>query len=154
MEIQLPTRHIYRGEVTAKEIDKAYCNAFGVSWWQKLFGLTKIALADQTYTEADFDIISEVLAKDMTDKMVYSLDEDGNPIEDFNCDDFVFALMGAFHQDRRTAAMPIFITWISTEMGGHAVISFYLDGIVTIIEAQNDKMLDISEDWGLILLCG
>ena len=70
------------------------------------------------------------------------------------CDDFAFRLMGVFHQDLRTAAMPIFITWVSMPEGGHAVLSYYKHGQVKIIEPQNDDIYDVPKEWGLMLLCG
>ena len=70
------------------------------------------------------------------------------------CDDFAFRLMGVFHQDRRTAAMPIFITWVMTPQGGHAVLSYYVAGVVRIIEPQTDAIFPVPGGWELILLCG
>jgi len=70
------------------------------------------------------------------------------------CDDFAFRLMGVFHQDLRTAAMPIFITWVGTPEGGHAVLSYYKNGKVKIIEPQNDEIYAVPKSWALMLLCG
>jgi len=70
------------------------------------------------------------------------------------CDDYAFALMGAFHRDLETAAMPIFVTWVATPSGGHALISFYYEGEVVMIEPQNDEVFSVPENWTLKLLCG
>ena len=70
------------------------------------------------------------------------------------CDDFAFRLMGVFHQNRKVAAMGIFITWAMTPRGGHALLSYYVDGEVKLIEPQNDKIFPVPGGWRLILLCG
>lgn len=75
------------------------------------------------------------------------------------CDDFAFRLMGVFHQDRRTAAMPIFITWVSWDepdygLVGHAVLSFYSKGKVYIIEPQTDEVYEVPFYWNLDMICG
>ena len=70
------------------------------------------------------------------------------------CDDFAFSLMGVFHDNKDTAAMPIFITWVSMPEGGHAVISYCKDGVVRIIEPQTDEIYDVPDEWKLMLLCG
>lgn len=151
------TRKPYKGAVTSQEVIGAYTKAFRVPWWKMLlpgvFGVD-FKLADQTYQEVDYDKIAEIIAIDQTEQEVYSVDEDGSPIEDFDCDDFAFSLMGAFHKDRETAAMPIFITWVQTEMGGHALVSFYDGGAVVMIEPQNDGMFGVPEGWKLMLVCG
>jgi len=70
------------------------------------------------------------------------------------CDDFAFRLMGVFHQNRETAAMPIFITWVLTPQGGHAVLSCYVTGRIRIIEPQTDDISSVPAGWKLMLLCG
>ena len=136
-----------RGSISASIIKKAYEKTFNIHWWDRLFGYGDIQLADQTYMEANLGKISQILAEDKTERELYDA-------EGFDCDDFAFALMGAFHKDRDTAAMPIFITWVLTEMGGHAVLSFYYKGQVIIIEPQTDEMLPVPRSWRLMLLCG
>lgn len=152
MRVRLRPRVKDRGNIPASGIKKAYERAFGISFWGKLLaffvgGHGGIQLADQTYAEARLDKINEILAKDRTEQQLYSA-------EDFDCDDFAFSLMGGFHRDRETAAMPIFITWVLTEMGGHAVLSFFHKGQVIIIEPQTDDMLPVPKNWKLMLLCG
>lgn len=141
--MEIVGRFLNRGEVPATEVAEAYVKAFKVRWWHRFFGQGDIQLADQTYKEADLDKINEILAKDKTEKESYSA-------EDFDCDDFAFRLMGAFHRDRETAAMPIFITWVT----GHALLSFYHDGNISMIEPQTDEIFPVPEKWSLILLCG
>jgi hypothetical protein len=139
--------------IPASEIEKAYKRVFTVSWWEKLFGIACIRFADANYKPVDPDILLEVLGKDKTDQMVYSRDENGQPMEWFDCDDFTFALMGAFHKDYKTAAMPIFITWVPTIQ--HALISFYYDGEIFVIEPQTDEIYWLPEgEWKLSLVCG
>ena len=140
-------RKVKQGQISNTEILQAYQAAFGVTWWQTLFGLVDFELADQTYVAADVEKIEAILAKDMIEQEEYHAEE-------FDCDDFAFALMGAFHHNRDTAAMPIFITWVNTPRGGHAVISYYHEGVVKIIEPQNDKIFDIPKDWSLMMICG
>ena len=62
--------------------------------------------------------------------------------------------MGVFHQNKETAAMPIFITWVLMPQGGHAVLSYYVAGTVRIIEPQTDDVFEVPTDWKLLLLCG
>lgn len=140
-------RIVRRGPITQSELKSAYKKTFGVSWWQEIFGLVDFKFADQTYAEADLEEMNKVIEKDQTDKQEWVS-------EDFDCDDHAFSLMGAFHHNRETAAMPIFITWVSTPLGGHAVLSFYKEGKVQIIEPQTDEIFDVPGNWGLILLCG
>ena len=147
-------RSTVRGSVNAADIITAYQTAFGVSLWAlildtigKLFGGGLFHLADQYYQEADEAVILGVLERDKTDLEKYVA-------EDFDCDDHTFRLMGAFHQDRRTAAIPIFITWVSMPEGGHAVLSYYKNGKVHIIEPQNDEVYFVPKEWSLMLLCG
>lgn len=128
--------------------------------------MSDFKLADQTYLMASLTKIKQILRKDRTDKQKWEK-------EFFDCDDFTFSLMGAFHRDRETAAMPMFITWITTLgflrrlwnkirgqkfKGGHAVITFYYSAKVSIIEPQSDEISPIDypfmEGWRLDLVCG
>lgn len=148
-------RNTVRGSVNAADIITAYKEAFGVSVWAlilaaivRLFsGGGTFQLADMGYAVVNEAVILDILTRDKTDLEKYVA-------EDFDCDDFAFRLMGVFHQDLRTAAMPIFITWVSMPEGGHAVISYYNHGQVKIIEPQNDRISDVPKEWGLTLLCG
>jgi len=148
-------REKYRGSVWAGEIIEAYQKAFNIPWWRMLlstlatiFGIGGIfRLADATYREIDEGALGRFLEKDKTDLEQWVA-------EDFDCDDHTFRLMGRFHQDRRTAAMPIYITWVMTSQGGHAVLSYCYKGIVHIIEPQKDWIYDVPHDWKLMLLNG
>ena len=142
-------RNTVRGTISAAEIITAYKKAFNMSWWQVLLSTLQgvFKLADQYYQVADESIILGILEKDKTDLEKYVA-------EDFDCDDFAFRLMGVFHQDKRTVAMPIFITWVSMPEGGHAVLSYYKNGKVHIIEPQNDEVYFVPKEWSLMLLCG
>ena len=152
---KLQSRQSVRGTVSAAEIIAAYQEAFNIPWWKltfdsiaRLLGLGSIfQLADQYYQEIDEDLLFAVLDADKTDLEKYIA-------EDFDCDDFAFRLMGVLHQNRDTAAMPIFITWIKFADGmGHALLSYYKDGEVKMIEPQNDT-IHIVRKWELWLLCG
>lgn len=147
MEVRPKERFVYKGHIPAAEIKKAYIKAFKVRWWDRLFSITKIALADATYRELDITKVRTVLSEDYTEKQKYVA-------EHFDCDDHTFSLMGAFHRDRDTAAMPIFITWILTERGGHALISCYYEGSIILIEPQTDAIMPMSEGYKLTLVCG
>lgn len=134
--------------ITATEVAQIYQKEFGVSWWQQLFGLVKICLADQQYEDFDLAEVQKVIASDEIQKMKYEAEE-------FDCDDYAFALMGAFHHNRKTAAMPIFITWVDVSEGGHAVVSCITKyKTILIIEPQNDKIFPIPTGWSLMVLCG
>jgi len=144
------TRKTVRAGVTSTDIISTYQSAFGMSWWQSLLAMFQgvFKLADQNYNEIDSTLIGEILEKDKTDLEKYVA-------EFFDCDDFAFRLMGVFHQDLRTAAMPIFITWIGLPDGfGHAVLSYPHNGFVYIIEPQNDEIYPVPLEWSLLLLCG
>lgn len=145
--MELRPRFTVRGDIPASEIKKAYIKAFKVSWWDRLWGSVNIALADATYSELDIAKVKAVLSEDYTEKQKYVA-------ELYDCDDYAFALMGAFHRDRDTAAMPIFITWILTERGGHALISCFYKGNIILIEPQNDAIMPMPEGCRLMLVCG
>jgi len=143
-------RKTIRAGVNSADIVTAYQEAFGMSWWQSLLSLFQgvFKMADQDYNEADEGLIRSILEQDKTELEQYQAEE-------FDCDDFAFRLMGVFHQDLRTAAMPIFITWVGMPDGfGHAVLSYYIEGIVKIIEPQNDDIYSVPSEWSLLLLCG
>jgi hypothetical protein len=147
--IKFPRKKIRAG-ISSSDIISAYQKAFGMSWWQSLLAMFQgvFKLADQTYQETDDNLIWEILKQDKTDLEKYKA-------EDFDCDDFAFRLMGVFHQNLRTAAMPIFIAWVGLPDGyGHAVISYYCSGFVHIIEPQNDDIYVVPSNWSLLLLCG
>lgn len=130
--------------ISAATIANAYCKAFKISWWQRS-GI--FFFADKKYREVDENVIAAVLAQDKTDAEEY--------VEEwFDCDDFAFSLMGMFHKNEATAAMPIFITWVLMPGGGHAVLSYYKAGKVCIIEPQNDEIYPVPKNWKLLLLCG
>jgi len=139
-------RETVRGAISGSEIQKAYKETFNVPWWQMWFS-NPFKLADQSYLEADEDLIKTILGQDKTDLEQYVA-------EAFDCDDFAYRLMGVFHQNLRTAAMPIFITWVLIPQGGHAVLSYYSKGRVKIIEPQTDEVFGVPKDWQLLLLCG
>lgn len=143
-------RKTVRAGANSAEIISAYQKAFGMSWWQSLLSMLQgvFKMADQNYDVANDELIRQILTQDETDLEKYRA-------EQFDCDDFAFRLMGVFHQDLRTAAMPIFITWVGMPDGyGHAVLSYYKDGIVKIIEPQNDDIYAVPNSWSLLLLVG
>lgn len=146
-------RNAVRGTISSSTIMEAYQKAFGMSWWELLLNSFRgvFKFADQYYQELDEELLLSFLKHDKTDLEKYVA-------EDFDCDDFTFRLYGLLHMDSRLAAMPIFITWVSwTSNGqryGHAVISYYKDGIVKIVEPQNDFVFSIPKEWQLDLLCG
>lgn len=152
-------RNTVRGTISTADIIIAYQEAFRIPLWKlvldtiaRLFGVGSIfQLADQYYQELDEELLFNFLEQDKTDLEKYVA-------EDFDCDDFTFRLYGLLHMDLRLAAMPIFITWVSwTKNGqryGHAVLSYYKDGEVHIIEPQNDEVYSVPKEWSLILVCG
>lgn len=153
--IELAPRNTVRGEISAAEIKAAYQRAFrlaGEGWFRRLMGwlfdiLRVFKLADAYYKEVDVELLLMILDADLGDKEEY---ETGW----YDCDDFAFRLMGIFHCDREAAAMPIFETWVVTPREGHALLSYYKDGEVRMIEPQTDQVFPVPEDWTLTLLCG
>lgn len=153
--IPLTPRKPGQGEITAGELKAAYEAAFhigGNGWLDKLLSLflmirTPFYFADELYKPVAPDLLQLILDADTGDKEEYET-------EFYDCDDFAFRLMGWFHMDRDAAAWPIFITWVNTPQGGHAVLSFYQDGLVYIIEPQTDDVFPVPADWTLMLLCG
>jgi hypothetical protein len=149
------TRKTVRGDIPSSEIKAAYQKAFhiaGEGWLQNLLRLfydirSVFNFADAYYKEADEELIQMILDADQGDKEEYET-------EWYDCDDFTFRLMGILHCDKEAAAMPIFIIWVSIPEGGHAVLSYYKDGQVKIIEPQTDQIFPVPKDWSLMLLCG
>jgi hypothetical protein len=138
--IPLTPRKTGMGEITAGDLQAAYEAAFhldGNGWLDKLLRLFLV----------DPGLLQMILDADTGDKEEYET-------EFYDCDDFAFRLMGVLHMDREAAAWPVFVTWVNTPQGGHAVLSYYLDGRVFIIEPQTDEMFLVPEDWTLTLLCG
>jgi len=151
-------RNQIRGSIPASEIEVAYRRAFSVSelrFWERLVCAftgrswqSPFQFADQYYQPVNETLIKLILDNDTTNLQKYIP-------ENIDCDDFSFGLMGVFHQNTETCAMPIFITWVMLPEGGHAVISYITNtGEVMIIEPQNDRIFPVPEGWGLILLCG
>ena len=143
-------RNQIRGTLPASEIQKAYEKVFGkVGWWQRLFQGQPYQFADQYYQPVNETLIKLILDNDNTNLQHYVS-------EDFDCDDFTFRLMGIFSQNTETAAMPIFIIWLLLPDGqGHAMISYVTNnGIVKLIEPQNDQIFSVPKDWKLMLLVG
>ena len=155
-------RQTNRGTVSAADIIAAYQQAFNISWWRMLLSTVAtilgiggiFRLADASYREID-DAGEQrffmLLEKDKTDLEQYV-------VGDFDCDDFTFRLYGEIHKDLEFAAMPIYITWVSWDTPdgrtGHAAISYYKDGVVKIVEPQNDDIYSVPIHWRLDMLCG
>jgi len=130
-----------------QDIADAYIRTFKPSWWQLLLGRVIIALVDENYTSLHFDKLAEIIAIDQSDRQQYEA-------ELFDCDDFALSLLGAMHRDRETAGMPIFFTGVNTPRGGHAVLSYYYQGEIYIIEPQNDEIFPVPQDWSLMIVLG
>jgi hypothetical protein len=154
-QIPLTPRKPGQGDISPVDIQAAYESAFDIAgddWLHKLLRFfltirTPFYFADQVYKHVDPDLLQMILDADTGDKEEYDT-------EVYDCDDFAFRLMGVFHMDRDAAAWPIFVTWVGTPQGGHAVLSYYQDGDVYIIEPQTDEIFLVPSDWSLILLCG
>lgn len=152
----------HRGAITYQEVKRAYIKAFKISRWRVLLSdiatLLRVGgifrFADATYrqiTDADERRLFAFLEEDQTDLQRYK-----HP--DFDCDDYEFRLHGALHHDRDFAAMPIFITWVHWHADGmwygHAVKTYYKDGVITTIEPQTDYVFVVPAHWRLDLVCG
>ena len=137
------------GSVHYLDLMEAYRKAFRMSTWGYVVALITgvFKFENEWYKEVDEELIRLVLDADHGDKEEWVLDY-------YDCGGFTFNLMGVFHQNGETAAMPIFITWVDTPTGGHAVLSFD-DGIsVRIIEPQSDEIYSIPNSWKPMLICG
>lgn len=141
-----------RGTISAQEIKEAYIKAFNVGLCQR----RKVCfhLADASYKEANPEKIKVVLDTAEVYKKKYSVDENGNPLEDFDCDNFAFAAMGALNENPETAPMPKFVIWIDTPEDGHALNSYYYKGRVIMYEPQTNQCFAVPEDSRLILIIG
>jgi len=155
------SRNEIRGTISAAEIKATYRKAFNIPspnliertlrcLLRKVTGTARrepFYLADSYYRALNETTIRQILSEDKTNLEQYTP-------KDFDCDDFAFRLMGAFHQNIETAAMPIFVTWVKTTSGAHAVLSFTDNRTVLIIEPQNDRVYPVPAEWQLSLLCG
>jgi hypothetical protein len=154
----IKTRKRARGSVPYWEIKTAYTKAFNIKWYRMI--LSDIAtflhvggifrFADAFYHSADDGLIAYELEQDHVDKERYKA-------EDFDCDDFTFSLHGSLHKDLRTAMMPIFVTWVKIKGKpiGHALLSYYIDDKVFLIEPQTDEVIHpVPAEYQLTLLCG
>ena len=141
------------GTLTAWQVMQGYRKDFGMNWlvflWKMLRGC--FFMADALYKPADPALILEILRQDKTDREKYEK-------EFHDCDDFTYRLMGVLHENRQVAAMPIFITFVEWytegERYGHAVVSFYHEGFVYIIEPQNDRICSVPSNYSLNMICG
>ena len=158
---RIKSRIKFRGDIGTSEIEEAYRKAFNMSKpniiKRLLLRLLRVGnpislpflFADTYYKEASFAIIGIILKEDKPKLKDYIYKP-----EELDCDDYAFRLMGIFHQDHRTIGMPIFITWVETPEGGHAVLSYYYKGIIEIIEPQNCNTFSVPKDWKLWLIIG
>lgn len=173
--IRIKPREKDRGLIHYSEIYAAYRNQFKISFFQEpipgFFIGNIFRFADTYYQETNLNTMGEVLRADLTDREKW--------IRQFrDCDDFTFSLMGAFHHNGITAGMPIFITWVlvlpedvaasrwrralywfkvvigAQEPQGHALLSYYINGDVKLIEPQTDQVYNVPDNYRLLLLCG
>lgn len=142
--------------ISAKELELAYRKAFVVTpdnWLQRIFASVGIFqspffFADRHYLTMVQSELFRVLQEDETNLEKYVA-------EDFDCDDFAFRLMGIFHTHRSTARMPIFITWLTyPKHTPHAVLSYFFNGCIYIIEPQTDEVSFVPAGTKLNLLTG
>ena len=130
--------------ILPEEIQRCYEETFDLSEFQGF----KYAFSDPYYKPCDIEAMASVLYSDQIQNQKYELHL-------FDCDDFTFALMGAFHHDRVCAAMPIFITRIRRPSGvEHGLITFYYQKKIVAIEAVSDAAYWTPRNWKLQLLLG
>lgn len=135
------------GAIPSEDIIEAYKKAFKITTNMLNEKRTCFHISDESYKPIDMEKLKQFLKDDPCNLQEYNL-------HDYDCDDFSFALMGALHMNREMAACPFFITWADTPKGGHAVLTFYYDGEVKIIEPQTDEIFDIPEGWTLWMMEG
>ena len=128
------------------EIETTYREKFRVSGWRCLG--SPFFFADTKYAPANLDLIKQVILLSEVDSKIYIPDE-------YDCDDFVFELMGDIHANSETCKMPIFITWlIFPSQEPHAIVTFYLDSEIHCIDPQTDRIWGLKQRPTLKLLCG
>jgi len=145
-------KNVGEGEINYIDLIDFYRKAFGMDWLTYIIALLtgKFKLENEYYKEIsdeDEKLIEMILDADQGDKEEWILDW-------YDCGAFTFRLMGVFHADRDTAAMPILILWVSMPEGGHAIITYKKGDEAKIIEPQNDDIYGLPSGWGLELLCG
>lgn len=91
-----------------------------------------LSFGDLKYDVADESKIKEVIAEDLANEISYIARRR-------DCENIAYALMGILKTDPRTMAMPIFLTWRIAKQN-HAVVTFYIDGKIKEIEAQDDTI--------------
>ena len=144
------------GEIVSwLEILKAVRVAFHLNWFQYcwLWIRGAFCLCDKYYKKADEVVITSILDKDKTDleRWVAELHD---------CDDFSFRLMGVFHSDKRTVAMPIFLllVWWRSPTDGkrvyHSLLCYYYKGRILKIEPQTDIIRSIPREYHLARIEG
>lgn len=143
-------KHAGEGNIHYTDVIEAYRTAFGMDWFEITWAMFRgvFQLENEWYKPPDSELIQMIIDADLGDREEWILDF-------YNCGAFTFNLMGVFHQNRETAAMPIFITWVRSGKSGHAIITFMNEiDLVHFIEPQNDFTGLIVPAWGLALLCG
>jgi hypothetical protein len=143
----IKTRIKNRGSISAQEIKEAYIKTFNLSWCGRKW---RLWIADETYKPIDLEQLKSVLEQDKTNLVAYQLEGNGH----FDCDDFAYRLMGVIHQDSELSTMPFYNTWIEIPEGGHALLSFYKDNEVWLLEPQNDSIYRVPEGTKLIKMAG
>jgi len=156
-EYKFATDLTVKGNITieAKEIQKIYRKCF------KDISICDInrnwLFSDQKYEIANIDQIDILLKKSKTYQLKYE-------VEEHDCDDYAFALMGYLHYDpnipkwQSTVNQAIFITWVILEVDGklygHALESCCDGSKIYMIEPQNGKIFDVPDNFRLYLICG
>lgn len=138
------------GYIHYTQVVEIYKKAFNMDWFDLTWALFrgKIHLDNEWYKPADTELIKMIVEADLGDRQEWLLDW-------YDCGAFTFNLMGVFHQNRETAAMPIFVTWVDSGEGGHAVITYINElDMVKYVEPQTDYAWHIPPTWVLRLLCG
>ena len=133
-------------DITAEKIKDLFANAFKDRARDALW-----LFADIKYKPADIEVVKEVLRSTQIEQMRYIS-------EYYDCDDFSFALMGAFHSRYDTAKMAIFIVWVwwkeKDKTYAHALNAMTDGKKVLLIEPQSDAIFEVPENWNLILVMG
>lgn len=135
-------------------IKQAYCDQFNLEVddfynYSNPAAPSPFVVGHQKYKPVKPNLVYSIIRQDQTDKHAYIK-------EFYECDAYAFRLLGILHTNDKTAAMPIFLTWVLKNGPGtnHAVLTVYYKGKIWVIDAMRDAVYRVPNSWQLLLLAG